>query len=259
MIGISQLGDADAWRKEMKAEIDRELVFNPEMHIIYKQADYNSETQVRQIRELMKEKIDLLIVSPNEAAPLTPIIDSVYKSGIPVITVDRDINSGSYTSFIGANNTEVGKLAGQYAANFLNHKGNIIEITGLQSSTPARQREKGFAEVMADFPGIKVQLIQGDWLEGVRRQLPALKEQLRHTQLIFAHNDIMANTAATICRELGFPDIKIIGVDAQPATGLMFVENKTLLASVLYPTGEERQCGQRPVSCTNTRCPSAIF
>jgi signal transduction histidine kinase/DNA-binding response OmpR family regulator len=238
VIGISQLGDADAWRKEMKAEIDRELLFNPDMHIIYKQADYNSETQVRQIRELMKEKIDLLIVSPNEAAPLTPIIDSVYKSGIPVITVDRDINSGSYTSFIGANNTEVGKLAGQYAANFLNHKGNIIEITGLQSSTPARQREKGFAEVMADFPGIKVQLIQGDWLEGsVRRQLPALKEQLRHTQLIFAHNDIMANTAATICRELGFPDIKIIGVDAQPATGLMFVENKTLLASVLYPTG----------------------
>lgn len=238
VIGISQLGDADAWRKEMKAEIDRELVFNPDLRIIYRQADYNSETQVRQIRELVKEKIDLLIVSPNEAAPLTPIIDSIHKSGIPVITVDRNINSGSYTSFIGADNIEVGKLAGTYAANFLNQKGNILEITGLQSSTPARQREKGFADAMAAFPHIKVQVIRGDWLEeSVRQQLPSLTDQLRNTQLIFAHNDVMANTAAAICRQLGLPGIRIIGVDAQPGTGLTFVENRTLLASVLYPTG----------------------
>ncbi|MCF3108839.1 substrate-binding domain-containing protein [Niabella sp. CC-SYL272] len=238
VIGISQLGDADAWRKEMRAEMDRELVFNPDLRIVYRQADYNSQTQVQQIRELVRKKIDLLIVSPNEAAPLTPIIDSVYKSGIPVITVDRNINSGSYTSFIGADNTEVGRLAGMYAADFLEQKGNILEITGLQSSTPARQREKGFADVMKDFPQIKVQVIRGDWLEGsVQKQLPALTAQLRHTQLIFAHNDVMANTAAAICRQLGFPGIRVIGVDAQPGTGLKFVEHKALLASVLYPTG----------------------
>ncbi|MBO9592796.1 MAG: substrate-binding domain-containing protein [Niabella sp.] len=238
VIGVSQLGDADAWRKEMKAEMDRELVFNPDLQLIYRQAGYNSQTQVQQIRELVKKKVDLLIVSPNEAAPLTPVIDSVYKSGIPVVVVDRNINSDSYTSFIGADNIEVGRLAGAYAADFLNQKGNIIEITGLQSSTPARQREKGFADVMAAFPQIKVQVIRGDWLEGsVQQQLPALREQLRNTRLIFAHNDVMANTAATICRQLGFPGIRIIGVDAQPGTGLEFVEHKTLLASVLYPTG----------------------
>ena len=238
VIGVSQLGDADAWRKEMKAEMDRELVFHPELRVLYKQAGYNSTTQVQQIRELVQQKIDLLIVSPNEAAPLTPIIDSLYKNDVPVITVDRNINSGSYTSFIGADNTEVGRLAGKYAAGFLNGKGSVIEITGLQSSTPARQREQGFAGALAAYPQIHVQVVRGDWLEGsVERQLPQLTDVLRTTQLIFAHNDVMATTAAGICRKLGFPEIKIIGVDAQPGTGLTFVEQKTLLASVLYPTG----------------------
>ncbi|MBO9619224.1 MAG: substrate-binding domain-containing protein [Niabella sp.] len=238
LIGISQLGDADAWRKEMKAEIDRELVFHPNFKIIYRQADYNSEQQIRQVKELAAQKIDLLIISPNEAAPLTPSIDSLNHLGIPVITVDRDINSNSYTTFIGADNIEVGKLAGRYAAGFLNKKGNIIEITGLQSSTPALQREKGFGDEMIRYPQVHLKIIKGDWLEGsVERQLPLMKEDLESTQLIFAHNDVMANTAATICNRLGFPNIKIIGVDAQPGTGLTFVENRTLLASVLYPTG----------------------
>lgn len=238
LIGISQLGDADAWRREMKEEIDRELVFNPDLKILYRQANYNSAEQVQQIRELAARKIDLLIVSPNEAAPLTPVIDSLYKQGIPVVVVDRNISSDSYNSFIGADNIEVGRLAGQYAASYLDKTGNIIEITGLPSSTPALQREKGFGDEIARYPHINVTVIQGDWLEGsVQRQLPRMKKELQNTRLIFAHNDVMANTAAAICKELGFPGIKVIGVDAQPRTGLEFVENRSLLASVLYPTG----------------------
>ncbi|WP_343671025.1 substrate-binding domain-containing protein [Chitinophaga sp.] len=238
VIGISQLGDADTWRREMKEEIDRELVFNPDLKILYRQADYNSSEQVQQIRELAANKIDLLIVSPNEAAPLTPVIDSLYKKGIPVVVVDRNISSDSYNSFIGADNIEVGKLAGQYAASYLNKAGNIIEITGLSSSSPALQREKGFGDEMARYPHINLTVIKGDWLEGsVQQQLPRMGKVLQNTRLIFAHNDVMANTAATICKQLGFPDIKVIGVDAQPRTGLAFVEKKSLLASVLYPTG----------------------
>ncbi|NLR67522.1 substrate-binding domain-containing protein [Chitinophaga varians] len=238
VIGISQLGNADAWRWEMKEEIDRELVFNPDLKIIYKEAGYNSAEQVRQIRELAARKIDLLIVSPNEAAPLTPVIDSLYQHGIPVVLVDRNISSDSYTSFIGADNIEVGKLAGQYAAGYLNRSGHIIEITGLPSSTPALQREKGFGDEIARYPNLSVTVISGDWLEGsVQQQLPHMVKELQNTRLIFAHNDVMAHTAANICRQLGFPNIKVIGVDAQPRTGLAFVENRSLLASVLYPTG----------------------
>ena len=69
-VGISQLGDSDAWRKEMKKEIERELIFHPHLSIDYRQANYNSAVQIDQIRELLHRGIDLLIVSPNEAAAI---------------------------------------------------------------------------------------------------------------------------------------------------------------------------------------------
>ncbi|MFT3704458.1 MAG: substrate-binding domain-containing protein [Agriterribacter sp.] len=238
-IGISQLGEADEWRKDMKENLYRELIFYPELEAIYKQADYNSETQVAQIRELMAQDIDLLIVCPYESQPLTPIINEVYQKGIKVVIVDRNINSDSFNSYIGADNLEVGHIAGIYAAKYLSSKGNIIEITGLQTSTPAREREKGFAEALTKYPDIHVQkVINGDWLEGsVKKQLPHFLEEMKNTQLIFAHNDVMARTAAKICSDAGLTQIKIIGVDALPGTGLNLVEDRTILASVLYPTG----------------------
>ncbi|MCC6288195.1 MAG: substrate-binding domain-containing protein [Chitinophagaceae bacterium] len=238
-IGISQLGEGDEWRKDMKEELYRELVFYPNIEAIYRQADYSSDKQVEQIKELMQQDIDLLIVCPYEAAPLTPVVEEAYNKGIKVVIVDRNINSELYNSYIGADNFQVGQFAGVYAARYLNNKGNIIEITGLQTSTPAREREKGFAEAIKKFPGISIQkVISGDWLEGsVENQLPAYISELKNTQLIFAHNDVMARTAAAICKKAGLSHIKILGVDALPGTGLSLVENHTLLASVLYPTG----------------------
>ena len=238
-IGISQLGDTDAWRKEMKESIERELVFYPEMEASYKQADYNSKKQIEQIRELLAEKIDVLIVSPYEAEPLTPVIEEAYKSGVKVIVVDRNINSDSYNSYISANNYEVGQIAGTYAANYLNNKGNILEITGLPTSTPAKERERGFADALKNYPNLKIQkIINGDWLaSGVEKELPQFLEELKDIQLIFAHNDVTAKTAADICKKEGINHIQFIGVDALPGTGLDWVANKTLLASVLYPNG----------------------
>lgn len=237
-IGVSQLGEGDAWRVAMKEEMERELVFHPQLNIIYKEAGYDSKTQIRQIEELVADKIDVLIVSPNEAQPLTAVVEKIYKSGIPVIVVDRSISSDSYTTFIGSDNTEVGRLAASYAAHYLKHGKNIVELTGLISSTPAREREKGFAEELSKYPGFKVTVVNGNWLEGsVKDKLPSLKHELENTQLIFAHNDVMAETAAAICKQMGLNDIKIIGVDAQADVGLRYILAGDLLASVLYPTG----------------------
>lgn len=238
-IGISQLGEADEWRKDLKENLFRELVFYPEIEAIYRQADYSSSRQVSQIRELMEQHIDLLIVSPFEAAPLTPVVEEAYNKGIKVVVVDRNIHSELYNSYIGADNFEVGRFAGVYAARYLNNNGNIAEITGLQTSTPAKEREKGFEEALRKYPGVKIKnIVNGDWLEeSVDTQLPLLLDSLKDVQLIFAHNDVMARAAARICKNAGLGHIKIIGVDALPGMGLDLVENRTLLASVLYPTG----------------------
>src|SRR5688572_9628034 len=69
-IGFSQCGDADKWRKSMLTDMNRELAFHPELKLLYKQADDNSQKQVEQVKELLSEGIDLLIISPNEAEPL---------------------------------------------------------------------------------------------------------------------------------------------------------------------------------------------
>ncbi|MGV3767119.1 MAG: hybrid sensor histidine kinase/response regulator transcription factor [Chitinophagaceae bacterium] len=240
-IGFSQCGDADAWRKSMLDEMNRELAFHPELQLIYKQADDNSLKQVQQVRELLNEKIDLLIISPNEAEPLTPIVEEVYQSGIPVIVVDRKIASTSFNNYIGADNYQIGKMAGLYVAGLLKEKGSIIEITGLPASSPAMERRRGFSDGIAAFPGLTIsKVFSGDWVKPVSQQkTTALKEVLPTTQLIFAHNDVMALGAWEATRKEGFSHIKVIGVDALPGknAGMEYVANGILSASMLYPTG----------------------
>jgi signal transduction histidine kinase/DNA-binding response OmpR family regulator/ABC-type xylose transport system substrate-binding protein len=241
LIGFSQCGDADNWRKSMIEEMRRELAFNPGFKLLYKQADDNSTLQIKQVKELLSEDIDLLIISPNEAAPLTPIVEEVYNKGIPVIVVDRKIASQLYHNYIGADNNEIGKMAGNYAASLLRESGNIIEIGGLPASSPAIERRKGFADALAGYRNIKIiNRVNGDWVK------PVAKEALRKVidsapgpQLIFAHNDVMALGAYEVLKEEQLNPVKIIGVDALPGkgAGMEYVSNHIITASLLYPTG----------------------
>jgi signal transduction histidine kinase/DNA-binding response OmpR family regulator/ABC-type xylose transport system substrate-binding protein len=241
LIGFSQCGDADNWRKAMIEEMRRELAFNPGFKLLYKQADDNSTLQIKQVKELLSEDIDLLIISPNEAAPLTPIVEEVYNKGIPVIVVDRKIASQLYHNYIGADNNEIGKMAGNYAASLLRESGNIIEIGGLPASSPAIERRKGFADALARYRNIKiVNRVNGDWVKPVAKE--ALRKVIDSTpvpQLIFAHNDVMALGAYEVLKEEHRNPVKIIGVDALPGkgAGMEYVSNHIITASLLYPTG----------------------
>jgi ABC-type sugar transport system substrate-binding protein len=85
----------------MLDEMRSELSFHPKVRFIYLQADGSSEKQVSQVKELAKEDIDLLIISPNEAEPLTAVVEEVFNQGTPVIVVDRKISSPSFTAFVG--------------------------------------------------------------------------------------------------------------------------------------------------------------
>jgi len=107
IIGFSQCTGGDYWRQTMLSEMKRELAFHENTKFIYKDAEDNSNKQIEQVRQLLKNNIDLLIISPNEAVPLTPIVEEIYNKGIPVIVIDRKITSPLYTSYIGANNYEV--------------------------------------------------------------------------------------------------------------------------------------------------------
>jgi len=241
-IGFSQCTGAEIWRKSMLESMQRELSFHPGTELIFRDAHDNSELQVKQIQELLDQDIDILLVSPNEAHPLTPIVESCFTRGIPVIAIDRKISSGLYSSYVGADNYEIGKMAGNYVANLFRDSGSVVEIIGLPGSTPAIERQRGFAEGIKNNPRVTIrEEIYGNWLKAVASsELSKIKNRLQPTDVVFAHNDRMALAAYEVYAQLGFEKkARFIGVDgtAGPTGGVQFVSDSILYATMLYPTG----------------------
>lgn len=240
-IAFSQCVGSDAWRKTMLDEMHRELSFHPEVEFIYADATGDNATQRAQIQALAAKKIDLLIVSPNEAAPLTPIVDSVFQNNIPVVVTDRKTSSGLYNAYVGADNTAIGKLAGQYISHSLAPDARIAIMTGLKGSSATLERRRGLQQVLDSLPSLRMNLeLQGDWTrETAYRLAKAHAGQLVQQDVILAFNDQMALGIRQALARMGHPEKHIIGVDALAGTGngLEEVMKGNLLASLLYPTG----------------------
>ncbi|MCC6726410.1 MAG: substrate-binding domain-containing protein [Saprospiraceae bacterium] len=232
----------DPWRDVMEQEMFRELAFHPELKFEIKVADNNSDQQIAQIKELIEQKIDLLIVSPNESKPLTPILEEAYKSDIPVILIDRKTESEQYTAFIGADNYEIGQTAARYIANRFGAHGNIIELQLGMTMTPAQERSRGFRDVLAKMPQLhtvaKLELATG--MEELKLLFLDALRQHPETNIIFAHNDFLAENAFNWAQEAGRADgLFFVGIDGIPGLGkgIQAVEDGILDASLLYPTG----------------------
>ncbi|MEJ6979635.1 substrate-binding domain-containing protein [Pedobacter sp. P351] len=238
IIGFSQCVGSDQWRKTMLEEMKRELIFHSEITLLYEDANNNSKLQIEQVKSLLDKKIDLLIISPNEAKPLTPIVEEAFKNGIPVVVIDRKTSSSLYTAYIGANNFEIGRMAGKYLVNSLKEKGNIVEVMGLPGSSPAIERQRGFYEAVKDYPKIQiVQQVYGNWLiNKAQKELEKIPDI--NIDAVFAHNDQMALGAfKALQKTKASKKIKIVGVDALPNNGQKLVADNILAASMLYPTG----------------------
>ena len=241
-IGFSQRTGADTWRKTMLASMNRELSFNPEVDFLVKDAGGQSAKQVEQIQELINQEVDLLIVSPNAARPITPIVEKAYQQGIPVIVLDRRTASDQYTAYVGADNVEVGRTAGIYANELLKGTGNVIEIGESPGSSADIDRHRGFMEAIGSRPGIRlVTKLEGDWDKlSFAERLTTLLKAKPSIHLIFAQNDRTALKAFKVCQQAGVDkQVKIIGVDGLPGQheGIDLVDRGILSATVLYPTG----------------------
>jgi ABC-type sugar transport system substrate-binding protein/DNA-binding response OmpR family regulator len=243
IIGFSQCTTDDDWRKTMNEEMRREVGFyrnlNPEL--IIKNAKNDNRKQIQDIQDLMKNKIDILIVSPNEATPLTPIVEEVYKKGIPVVIIDRKINSELFTAFIGADNFEIGKEVGKAAISLLKNKGAVLEITGLKGSTPAIERSAGFRTALQGSKITIVESREGKWLPDIAQKESEKALQNQHPDLIFAHNDPMALGAWKASLKAGQKPF-IFGIDGLSVKngGLENVLNGKITHTFLYPTGGDR-------------------
>lgn len=243
-IGVSQCSE-DEWRCQMNSEILREAGFYEDVEVDIRTAHDDNDRQAEDIRGLMDEGVDLLIVAPNEAAPITPVVEEAYNRGIPVIVVDRKILSDKYTAYVGADNYEIGKAVGEYVANVLHGQGDVVEISGLVGSTPAVDRHQGFVKAISACPGIRLLAAEdGAWLQRkAGEKMDTLLNRFPHIDLVYAQNDRMATGAyAAAARKGREKEMRFIGIDALPGKdyGVEKVLAGELDATFIYPTGGDR-------------------
>lgn len=243
VIGLSQCMLDDAWREAMINDMRIEASNYDDVEIIIKDAQNNNETQIQQIRDLIRQKVDVLIISPYQSEPITAVAEEAYRAGIPTIITDRKVNTDQYTSFVGANNYEIGLAAGNYAAHYLPPNAIILEIWGLTQTSPAQERHKGFVDALREREDLSFRKIEGQWLVDTARMELRRLEHPEQIDFVYAHNDMMAIAAREYFMawdSIRGRDLRIIGVDAVAGAGLEAVEDGRINASFLYPTGGEQ-------------------
>lgn len=242
VIGMSQCNLGEPWRVQMNEDIKQAASQHAdEIEVIFKDAQNKTEVQQAQVREFIQMGVDLLIISPKEARPLTQPVAEAYQKGIPVIVLDRKVEGDQYTCFIGADNVKIGREAGKYLVKLLGGKGKVVELKGLMTSTPGQERHKGFMEGIA---GSQIQIIfdaDCQWLEPIaQREMQSALARFPQIDAVYAHNDPSAHGAYLAARQEGKgreKTIKFIGIDALPHEGVRYVKEGILTATFEYPTG----------------------
>ena len=240
-IGVSQCSE-DSWRFKQNNELRLSQYADTRIQLEITSADDSDEQQIKQISHFIDEKVDLLIVSPNSAVNLTDIVSKAYDKGIPVVLFDRKTNGDKYTAFMGTDNIQLGKMLGHYIARCIGGKGVVVEIQGLQASSPSVGRHRGFVEAMADYPDIRVISSEGgaDWTakSGEKAMNEILRTYDGEIAAVYGHNDRLAMGARGVAEAHGKKGIKYFGIDALPTPGggMELVQKGLMEATCIYPT-----------------------
>jgi len=241
-IGMSQCNLGEPWRVQMNADVRNAADQHDDIKVIFKDAQNDTLKQRSQMEEFISAGVDLIIVSPKEAVPLTPVVAQAYQKGIPVIVLDRRVLGEKYTCFIGADNKKIGKAAGQWIVEKLGGKGTVIELKGLMTSTPGQDRHTGFRE---GIKGANLEIIfEADmkWLEpNARKEMESALARFETIDLVYAHNDPGAHGAYLAAKAAGREkEIMFVGIDALSQEGRAYVAQGVLAASFEYPTGGKK-------------------
>jgi ribose transport system substrate-binding protein len=238
-IGVSQCNLGEPWRVQMNADIAAAAKEHPDFDVTWRDAQNDTLKQRAQVEELVQAKVDVLIISPKDAQPLTDPVGKVFDAGIPVIVLDRAVLGDKFTTFIGADNKKIGKAVGEWVKQVLGGKGKIVELKGLMTSTPGQDRNSGFREALQ---GSEIEVaFEADmkWLEpDARKEMDSALSRLPKIDLVYAHNDPGAHGAYLAAKAASREkEIKFVGIDALPHEGVAYVEQGLLDATFQYPTG----------------------
>ncbi|MDQ6657820.1 MAG: substrate-binding domain-containing protein [Actinomycetota bacterium] len=243
VIGYSQSNNAEPYRAQLNLQLAYYVKQHPNLELLpITDAQQDSSKQVSQVQQFIQQKVDILIVSPNEPDPLTPPVAQACKAGIKVIILDRTVNTNCIAAFIGGDNLAAGKAAGELAAKLLPSGGNVAELQGILSDQPQIDRDKGFREGIASNPKIKI--VKNQEAKWLKENATAIMQQWLQAgtkiDLVYAQNDPMALGAYLAAAGTGKQkDIKFLGTDGLAISdgGIRAVQQGQLAGTFIYPTG----------------------
>ena len=263
-IGVSQCSEGP-WRAKQNAEMERELLLHDGISMELICCHDNSQQQIEDIHNFIDQKVDLIIVSPNEPEDVTPAIAEAMDAGIPVVVFDRQVLGDKYTAFVSGDNEGAGRLLARYAmsnlllsdategsnrsnrSNSLNpsnpiQRCNILELTGLMTTTPAQMRHRGIVEELEGYPNAKLLAsVDAHWSgDDAAALMDSLLACYPDVDVVVAHSDWMAYRAKMKANELNPGNrIRFAGIDGimGPGEGIEAIELGRLDATATYPTG----------------------
>ena len=238
-IGMSQCNLGEPWRVEMNTQIKAAAEKHPNLQVVFKDAQNDTLKQRSHVEEFVSAGVDLIIISPKEAQPLTEPVARAMDAGIPVIVLDRSVLGDKYSCFIGADNKKIGHAAGEWVVKKLGGKGKLVELKGLMTSTPGQDRDGGFRDALAGS-GVEI-LFDADmkWLEpNARQEMESALARYNKIDCVYAHNDPGAHGAYLAAKAAGREkEMLFVGIDALPQEGVAYVQQGILDATFQYPTG----------------------
>jgi len=221
-VGFSQVGAESGWRTANTESIKAEAA-KRHIKLIFSDAQQKQENQIKALRSFIAQGVDVIAFSPVVETGWEPVLREIKQAGIPVVLTDRAVSVSDpslYATVIGSDFVEEGRRAGRWLADKMKGQAVIAELVGTPGSAPAIDRKKGFEEILADHPGMKIVLSQsGDFTRAKGKEVMEafLKSPQGHQlNALFAHNDDMALGAIQAIEEAGLKpgqDIVIVSID----------------------------------------------
>lgn len=243
-IGFSQATTLEPWRVQFNKDIKAEAELHKDVELLMADAEDKTEKQVADVENFIRQEVDLLLISPKESAGLTPVVLQAIDAKIPVIVLDRNVETDKILQWVGGDNVLIGKAAGAFALEALGGagkaKGQVVEIWGGLGVQAAFDRSNGFHEALDKEPGVKFLLDKqsADWKQDKAYEVMATAlRNFEKIDMVYGHNDPMAYGAYLAAKDIGREkEMLFIGVDGLPDEGVRWVYNGELAATFLYAT-----------------------
>jgi len=228
VVGFSQVGSESEWRNADTISVQNTFNDDPNVTLIYSDAQQKQENQIKAIRSFIARKVDVILFTAIVETGYGPVLQEAQKAKIPVIMIDRDVAKEDQKyrlTIMGSDFHKEGQKAGLWLADYLKKQGyddskplNIVQIEGTTGSAPAIERAAGFADIVAQHSNWKITRSQtGDFtVDGGKAVMEAFLKSDKTIQVVWAHNDGMALGAIQAIKEAGLKpgkDIIIIGAD----------------------------------------------